>query len=54
MKKLDRSAVRVLEARAEANSYNFSNEPKLELSKKTSNSRSTEQKHTRTVRDVVC
>lgn len=54
MEKLDTSAVRVLEATAESNSYSFSKEPMLELSKTTSNSRSTEQKHTRTARDAVC
>lgn len=53
MKKLDMSAVRVLEVRTEANSYGFS-KPMFEPPKTTSNSRSTEQKHTRTVRDAEC
>lgn len=53
MEKLDTSAVRVLEATAESNSYSFSKEPMSELSKTTSNSRCTEQKHTRTVKDAA-
>lgn len=53
MKKLNTSAVRVLEARAEANSCSFSKKPMLEPSKTTSNSRSIKQKKTRTVRDAV-
>lgn len=54
MKKLDTSAVGVLEVRIEAKSYSFSKESMFEPSKTTSNSRSTVQKHTRTVRDAEC
>ena len=51
--KLDMSAVRLLKVRTEANSYSLSKEPMFEPSN-ASNSRPTEQNHTRTIRDAEC